>query len=166
MINREFANDLRSDRGIDYTELRDLLAAQKWKEANEETFRVMLAVANREEEGWLDEESIENFRCEDLKIIDQLWVKYSNGRFGFSVQKRIYTSLSVIKEYNEIICQAFGERVGWRKENQWRLYSELIFDLKAPEAHLPICLGGDGFRRGWDVIGGFLFFSRARLVDF
>ncbi|WP_071821328.1 GUN4 domain-containing protein [Microcystis aeruginosa] len=26
-----------------------------------------------------------------LRTIDQLWGKYSNGRFGFSVQKRIYS---------------------------------------------------------------------------
>ncbi len=31
--------------------------------------------------------------CEDLRTIDQLWVKYSNGRFGFSVQKRIWHSI-------------------------------------------------------------------------
>ncbi|MEG4987482.1 serine/threonine-protein kinase [Microcoleus sp. BR0-C5] len=79
--------------GMDYTNLQNLLAAKKWREADEETARVMLKVAGREKEGGLNTESIDNFPCEDLRTIDQLWVKYSNGRFGFSVQKRIYKSL-------------------------------------------------------------------------
>ncbi len=44
--------------GMDYTTLRDLVAAGKWREADEETRRVMLKVAGREKEGWLDEEPI------------------------------------------------------------------------------------------------------------
>ncbi|CCQ59603.1 GUN4 domain-containing protein, partial [Crocosphaera watsonii] len=44
----------------------------------------------------------DNFPCEDLRIIDQLWVKYSNGQFGFSVQKQIYMDeLGGTKMYNE-----------------------------------------------------------------
>jgi hypothetical protein len=43
--------------------------------------------------GYLDIESIEKFPCTDLGTIDQLWVKYSYGRFGFSVQKRIWESV-------------------------------------------------------------------------
>ncbi|MDD1469537.1 GUN4 domain-containing protein, partial [Dolichospermum sp. ST_sed5] len=79
--------------GQDYTTLKKYLAAGKWKEADAETARVMLAVAKREKEGWLDFGSIDNFPCEDLRTIDQLWVKYSDGKFGFSVQKRIYQGL-------------------------------------------------------------------------
>ena len=78
---------------MDYRKLRDYLAQGKWWEADEETKRVMLAVGKREKEGWLDDEHIDNFPCEDLRTIDQLWVKYSDGRFGFSVQKRIYQNL-------------------------------------------------------------------------
>ena len=85
---------------MDYRKLRDLLAAGKWKEADEETTRVMLAVAKREKEDWLDVKHIDNFPCEDLRTIDQLWVKYSDGKFGFSVQKRIYQGLGGTREYN------------------------------------------------------------------
>jgi serine/threonine protein kinase len=85
--------ELKSAKGVDYTKLRNLLAAQKWKEADQETARVMLEAANRTKEGYLDRQSIENFPCEDLRTIDQLWVKYSEGRFGFSVQKQIWLEL-------------------------------------------------------------------------
>ncbi|WP_442935764.1 GUN4 domain-containing protein [Nostoc sp.] len=98
-------NDLSSEKDVDYTRLRDLLKAGKWKEADQETLAVMLKASGREREGWLDFKSIENFPCTDLRTIDQLWVEYSNGRFGFSVQKRIYGSVG--KVYDE-----FGDRVG------------------------------------------------------
>ncbi len=123
--------------GMDYINLRNLLAAKKWKEADEETARVMLKVAGREKEGWLDTESIDKFPCEDLRTIDQLWVKYSNGRFGFSVQKRIYQSLLGTSEYDH--WEAFGDRVGWRKNKRWLLYyTDYTFSEKAETAHLPV----------------------------
>ena len=86
-------DQLSSEKGVDYTRLRDLLKTGKWKEADKETMTVMLKAAGREEEGWLNRDSIEKFPCTDLRTIDQLWVKYSNGRFGFSVQKRIWESV-------------------------------------------------------------------------
>jgi serine/threonine protein kinase len=156
--------------GMDYINLRNLLAAKKWKEADEETGRVMLKVADREEEGWLNTESIDNFPCEDLRTIDQLWVKYSNGRFGFSVQKRIYQSLGGTREYNSEIWQKFGDKVGWRRNNQWLYYNDLTFSEKtAVEAHLPVGfvavgLGEEGGRvvnnEMWKVVWlgmGYLF---------
>ncbi|MFM6004898.1 MAG: GUN4 domain-containing protein, partial [Sphaerospermopsis kisseleviana] len=106
---------------------------------DEETIQVMLRVANREKQRWLNVKSFDNFPCVDLRTIDGLWVKYSNGRFGFSVQKRIYQSLGA----NEI---AFGDRVGWRRKGWrlgmgfWKYYDELTFDITAPEAHLPGCI--------------------------
>ncbi|MDB9460040.1 GUN4 domain-containing protein, partial [Dolichospermum circinale CS-545/17] len=40
--------ELKSSCGMDYSKLRDYLAQGKWKEADEEIKRVMLAVAKRE----------------------------------------------------------------------------------------------------------------------
>lgn len=59
--------------------LRDLLAAGKWYKANEETKR-LISVATYRAMG----KHMERRRL--LGSIDQLWVKYSNGHFGFSVQ--------------------------------------------------------------------------------
>ncbi|MEG4633172.1 GUN4 domain-containing protein [Microcoleus sp. AR_TQ3_B6] len=129
---------VKSERGVDYTKLRDLLATGEWKKADEETATKMLAAAGRTEERWLRIEDIERFPCEDLRTIDQLWVKYSNGRFGFSVQKRIYESLGGTKDYDNKIWEAFGDRVGWRVNNEWLHYNELKFNTKAPVAHLPM----------------------------
>ncbi|MBW4678758.1 MAG: protein kinase [Microcoleus vaginatus WJT46-NPBG5] len=86
---REDSDDLHSEKGIDYRQLRDYLKAGRWEEADEETRRVMLKAANREKEGWLDETAIDNFPCTDLRTIDQLWVKYGNLHLDFFGQERI-----------------------------------------------------------------------------
>jgi uncharacterized caspase-like protein len=128
---------LKSERGVDYTKLRDLLATGKWQKADEETENKMLEAAGRKEDGWLTSQDIDRFPCEDLRTLDQLWVKYSNGRFGFSVQKRIYESLGGTWEYDEKISEAFGDWVGWRVNNRWLYYKELKFYTHAPGGHLP-----------------------------
>ena len=128
---------LASARGVDYRKLRDLLAAGRWKEADLETERAMLKVARRESEGWLRYEDVENFSCQDLRTIDKLWVKYSNGNFGFSVQKQIYQSVGGTKEYDSKVWRKFGDKVGWRKGGQWLHYSELTFSKEHYRGHLP-----------------------------
>jgi len=141
---------------MNYTRLRDLLAAGKWKEADEETRRVMLSVGKREKESWLDTKSIDNFPCEDLLTIDQLWVKYSDGKFGFSVQNKIYQSLEGTRDYDQKIWDAFGDKVGWRKEGSWLRYSYITFDKRSPEGHLPVCIRLSDVG-GW-LLGGAVFF--------
>ncbi len=119
--------------------MRNLLAAGKWKEADRETERCMLKVARREKEDWLREGDIDNFPCEDLRTIDQLWVKYSNGKFGFSVQKQIYQSLGGTRQYDSKIWEAFGDKVGWRQGGSWLYYSDLTFSLDTHYmGHLPL----------------------------
>jgi hypothetical protein len=100
-------DDVSYEKGINYTQLCDLLKAGEWKKADRETLVVMLKVVGREKEDWLDFGSINNFPIAELRTIDGLWVKYSHGRFGFSVQKRIWESVD--QDYSK-----FGDRVGWR----------------------------------------------------
>jgi WD40 repeat protein/O-acetyl-ADP-ribose deacetylase (regulator of RNase III) len=127
-----------SERGIDYTRLRDLLAAGQWSEADRETTTLMLKISGREAEGWLREEDIENFSCADLLTIDELWVKYSEGRFGFSVQRDIWQSVGGTKNAPYRSFCSFGERVGWLKRDlNWLTYSELTFNATAPVGYLP-----------------------------
>jgi hypothetical protein len=136
-----------SEEEVDYTRLRELLAAGEWQKADRETEAVMLTVSGREEEGWLTEEDMEMFPCQALRTIDELWVKYSNGRFGFSVQKRIWKDIeSAIEEDHIDIWKLFGDRVGWRVNDYWVGYRNLTFSLNAPQGHLP----------GWVFVSGFV----------
>ena len=147
---------LVSAKGVDYRKLRDLLKAKKWKEADEETRVKILKVANRESEGWLRVEDAENFSCQDLGTIDKLWVKYSNGKFGFSVQKQIYQGMNGSKEFNWDDYRKLGDKVGWRKGGKWLNYSELTFSEKHYTGHLPF--GGLSLHVLWES-GGSIFLS-------
>ena len=145
--------------GVNYTNLRDLLAAKKWKEADAETTKAMLQAAKREKEGWFRDVDIDNFSCEDLRMIDQLWVSASKGKFGFSVQKEIYESLGGTREYNGEVWNKFGDRVGWRKGGSWLYGVDLTYSDEAPKAHLPYGSPMDHLLDiGWNgwLIGRFL----------
>lgn len=123
-LQLESFDDLGSDVGVDYRKLRELLAAEKWSEADGETLAVMLKAAQTQED-WLDRPDIQTFPCNDLRIIDTLWVKYSKGIFGFSVQKRIWQELGSKVDYQT--NRHLGDRVGWRKNSKWgQDYDQLI----------------------------------------
>ena len=134
---------LVSAKGVDYTKLRDLLAAGNWKEADEETGRVILKVAGRESEGWLRYEDAENFSCQDLGKIDKLWVIYSNGKFGFSVQKQILKSLGGTRIPDQQVWDLFGDQVGWRKEGKW------LKSGKERRYGLNLLMGGKNNQKGY-----------------
>ena len=132
------AIELKSEKRVDYTKLRDLLAAGKWNEADQETLYVMLQAAARRDRGWLNNDSIDKFPCKDLRTINQLWLHYSNGKFGFSVQKEIYESLSGTIQYDREVWYEFCNCVGWRKTGNYVNYSDYSFNVDlAPAGHLP-----------------------------
>ncbi|MGK7957205.1 MAG: GUN4 domain-containing protein [Crocosphaera sp.] len=131
-------NQLLSRQGVNYTQLRKFLVAEEWKLADQETMRVMLKAASREQQGFLDAQSLKSISSEDLKIIDHLWVQHSKGRFGFSVQKRIYQSLEWTGQYNYRIFGKFLRKIGWF----WvfspvRAYNGLKVKRKTADGYLP-----------------------------
>ncbi len=113
-----------------YQQLESYLKNGQWEQANQETYRLMIQTVGKEEGQWLEKEDYENFPCEDLRTINQLWKDKSQGKFGFSVQKEIYESLGGTEQYNRAVWKNYKKRVGWNKK--------VIFDLDAPKAHLPI----------------------------
>jgi serine/threonine-protein kinase len=121
----------------EFRNLDKLLATGKWKEADIETYKIILKIARREKEGNLDFNSIKNFSCFSLTDIDKRWVKASNGRFGFSVQKQIWNDIAGTVGYNYDNFNKFADRVRWRRENNWLRYSDLTFNINAPRGHLP-----------------------------
>jgi hypothetical protein len=116
-------------------ELENFLQVKKWELADEKTWRLMLFIANREEEGYLDYRQIENFSCPVVKQIDDYWVQNSKGNFGFSVQKKIWvdgTGNRGRKDMNEILSVKnylrFASAVGWynERQNSFVRYDELM----------------------------------------
>jgi hypothetical protein len=135
---------LDSDKGVDYTKLRYLLRAEKWKEADQETLQVMLKAANRVREGWLDPHSLWNFPCKDLKTIDRLWVTGSNGYFGFSVQRKIWEECGSPSDSGKD-WDCFCVKVGWKLKD-WFMYTSLDYDS--------LKFGLSLFRKGTLPVGG------------
>ncbi|HLP87995.1 MAG TPA: GUN4 domain-containing protein [Nostocaceae cyanobacterium] len=127
--------------GIDYRNLQQLLSAQEWKEANQETTANLLKICGKQM--WLDDNDVKNLPRVDLRIINNLWVKYSQGKFGFSVQKEI------IDEFQDI--KYFAKKLGWLTDvnNSYCVkYEDYNFSLNAPQGHLPAtsCLLGLGVK--------------------
>ncbi|MDJ0554174.1 MAG: GUN4 domain-containing protein [Microcoleaceae cyanobacterium MO_207.B10] len=115
-----------------YSKLQELLAAAKWQEADAETFNVLLDVAQRQDLESFTPEDVSKYPCHSLKVIDKLWIKYSKGRFGFTVQKRIYESVGGGGAYDRKVMDKYGDIVGWRVNNKWQEYDHLNFTLEAP----------------------------------
>ncbi|NES07736.1 MAG: hypothetical protein F6K22_36080, partial [Okeania sp. SIO2F4] len=131
----------------DYETLENLLRQKRLKEADQETFSIMLKVTNQENAAYLNQKSIENFPCSDLRRIDQLWVKYSNGKFGFSVQNKIYQRLGGKRNLDDEIWEKFGKEVGWHQGEKWLYYNNLQFDLSTfYKGHLPVAVFGTSGR--------------------
>ena len=106
-----------------YAQLEYFLKAKNWKLADTKTSQLMLNIAKRDEQKYLDYDNINNFSCPDLQKIDHLWVNADN-RFGFSVQKEIWIKtgnrLGIKPEdwnnfdYKNYI--QFAKAVGWYDE--------------------------------------------------
>ncbi|MGD1713208.1 GUN4 domain-containing protein [Dapis sp. BLCC M172] len=141
---------LVSEAGLDYTKLRDLLVAGNWEEADKETSTLILKLTGQVWERSVEREDLNNLSCKDLSTIDKLWLKYSNGQFGFSVQQKIYDSVSggwyvwkayqlggATKEYYKRYKSAFIEKVGWRKAGKWNLVWESVNPNTPYLGHIP-----------------------------
>jgi serine/threonine protein kinase len=135
---------LISEVGVDYRILQSLLSTGKWQQANEENWRVMCQAIGKASGRYLQASDIDKFPCQDLETIDRLWVKYSQGHFGFSVQKQIYESVD--REYEQ-----FCQLVGWPIYNLHVPDSSMNYSLRSPVGHLP--------SRNW--VGGYEWWRHA-----
>jgi hypothetical protein len=96
-----------------YAKLEALLKAGEWREADQETYRVMIQVVGKEEGQGFSRQDLETFPCEDLLAIDKLWVEASKGHFGFSVQKKIWEKCGSPMSYNDDYRKLI-KAVGWQ----------------------------------------------------
>ncbi len=145
--NQELPNsplELEDEISPDYSTLEELLSSANWRAADQETAKIMLNVVGRSEQGTIEPGLLENFPCKELQEIDSLWVKYSDEKFGFSVQEKIWADLGSptvitpnrISAINELITF-----VGWGLGDVIFSYDDFVFDIEsAPRGHLPAWL--------------------------
>ena len=139
---------------------------KQWYEADQLTDLLILNASGREKERWIDLESIKKFPCEDLQTIDRLWVHYSNGLYGFSVQKDIYVECGGKLDFSYPsyeIWKKFCDRTAWKSEGKWVNYSDQFFDNNSMnmKGHLPFSLEIKSKEMGWG--GVVLLFSHRDL---
>lgn len=125
---------LHSERGIDYTQLQQLLTIQDFQAADRITLQKLceLAGAAAVQRKWLYFTDVENFTITDLKTINNMWLIYSEGKFSFSVQREIWLSLG--KDWEKV-----WQKIGWKTGNNWTRYPDgFTWNLTAPKGHLPL----------------------------
>jgi hypothetical protein len=125
---------LKSESGINYNSLQQLLAVQDFQAADRMTIQKLCELAGpmAVKRKWLYFTEVENFPIVDLQTINNLWVVHSEGKFGFSVQREIWLSLG--KNWDN-----FWPKIGWKDGNNWTRYpNQFIWDLSAPKGHLPL----------------------------
>lgn len=128
--------------GVDCTQLEKYLKGGLWRMADHETRKLVYLACGQNPADAQGPPTWALLPCEEIQRLDRLWVKYSRGRFGFSVQRSLYQPL--VKRYYEKTdaWNAFGSKVGWRvihllKQNYWKKHGELQFAIDAPAGHLP-----------------------------
>ncbi|MBW4599942.1 MAG: GUN4 domain-containing protein [Calothrix sp. FI2-JRJ7] len=124
-----------------FQRLQKLLAAGDFREADQETIRVMLSITGAESLESITPNDVRAFPCNQLQAIDKLWTTYSQGKFGFSVQAHMYQEVggsidTTIAQDNSII-EKLGLLNGWRLNNKWQKCDELDYTLNAPKGCHP-----------------------------
>ena len=125
-----------------YGKLQSLLAARDLKAADEETVHVILSEAKESDRENLTPEAVKQFPCSVLQVIDRLWLKYTDNRFGFSVQLKQYQavggSLDTAIAQDADMLRKLGERLGWRKNGQWKTIDQANYSVGDPVGCYPV----------------------------
>nr|YP_009295209.1 hypothetical protein BI108_pgp186 [Dasya binghamiae]AOH77221.1 hypothetical protein [Dasya binghamiae] len=119
---------------LNYTKLQKLLIHKNFKEADKLTQEYLCKLANlhKQNRKWLYFTDIPLIPKEDLFTIDLLWQIYSNGKFGFSIQQKIWKT-------NNKNWDIFLEKIGWIEHGRMKRYpDEFIWQIDAPKGHLPL----------------------------
>jgi len=125
---------LKSEQNIDYQQLEHLLLQQDYQAADTLTREKLweLAGEGAMKRKWVYFTEVEQFPITDLYTIDLLWWIYSEGKFGYRVQREIWQTLG--KDFVKL-----WPKINWKNGNKWTKYpNEFTWDLSAPVGHLPL----------------------------
>ncbi|KVI00990.1 tetrapyrrole-binding protein, chloroplastic-like [Cynara cardunculus var. scolymus] len=137
------ATSSTSDQSTTVDQLQRLLSAKDFREADNETRRLLIALAGEaaQKRGYVFFSEVQFIPESDLQTIDELWRNHSNNKFGYSVQKRLW-------EKSNRDFTTFFIKVGWMKKldtevlqyNYRAFPDEFVWELtdETPEGHLPL----------------------------
>ncbi|CAN0014787.1 unnamed protein product [Ectocarpus sp. 6 AP-2014] len=138
---RDIPTTLPSECGIDYVPLATMLATGDLKGADQFTRDALIkaAGAGSQKRDFVYWTEVKNIPNTDLATMENLWLSYSKGKFGYSVQKDLWRKT---KGDFENFCR----RIGWttmdaevERKLRWFGANEFIYDVdRAPRGHLPL----------------------------
>ena len=125
---------VNSAAGVSYGPLQEALAGMSFEDADRITSSLLrqLAGPGAEQRGYVYYSEVPAMSGVDLQSLDRLWLVYSQGRFGFTVQARLLKA-----------CQgrweALWPKLGWKSGGIWTRYpGSFQWSLSAPEGHMPL----------------------------
>eukprot|EP00959_Pyramimonas_sp_CCMP1952_P471118 9497890-Pyramimonas_sp.AAC.1 len=136
---------------IDYKPLEAALKGGNFREADDLTRALLITIAGEEAEirEFVYFTEVKTMPVEDLQTIDNLWTAYSDGKFGYSVQRSIWQSGQIKEKWGK-----FFKKLDWTvgDNNSYRSWAnnEYIYSMDAAKGHLPLtsCLRGTQLLRG------------------
>lgn len=122
-----------------YPTLESVLRSGNWIAADQETVNLILQNIGKPSLISLAPEDINQVSCEVLSDIDRLWVQNSAGKFGFSVQKRVFSDIEKLAPTlnQNTILSAFKTQVGWDSNEIWGSYLRPTAPRELPAGHFP-----------------------------
>mmetsp|Transcript_17428 Transcript_17428/g.17517 ORF Transcript_17428/g.17517 Transcript_17428/m.17517 type:complete len:215 (-) Transcript_17428:40-684(-) len=137
----DIPKELPSVKGIDYIPLATMLAIGDFKGADQFTRDNLIKLAGPDavRRGFVYFTDVKDLPTEDLVTMEKLWLLFSGGNFGYSVQRRVWDV-----EHQDF--DNFIRRIGWttiqngiERNLKWFPPNEFIYDVeKAPKGHLPL----------------------------
>ncbi len=123
-----------SEVGFDYSPLQQYLLNESFEDADRFTSSKLreLAGAKAVKRGYVYFSEVEKIPSVDLSTLNKLWIVYSRGKFGFTVQAKILDSVG--GRYDKL-----WPRIGWKKDGIWTRYPKAFnWSIEAPNGHMPL----------------------------
>ena len=123
-----------SEVGIDYSPLQQYLLNENYEDADRFTSAKLRELAGEKaiDRGYVYFSEVDSMPGIDLVNLDRLWIIYSKGKFGFSVQAKILDSVD--GRYDKL-----WPRIGWKKDGIWTRYPKAFnWSIEAPNGHMPL----------------------------
>jgi len=113
-----------------------LLAEGKWEEADNENRRLLCVVAGSEavKRKWVYFSEVKSIPVADLQTMDNLWTAYSNGRYGYTVQRKLWMANK--RQWGKLF-----QKIDWvtGENNAYRKWPEgFLWVPDAAKGHLPL----------------------------
>ena len=123
-----------SEVDFDYSPLQQYLLNESYEDADRFTSSKLRELAGEKavKRGYVYFSEVELIPSIDLSTLDKLWIVYSRGKFGFTVQAKILGSVG--GRYDKL-----WPRIGWKKDGIWTRYPKAFnWSIEAPNGHMPL----------------------------